>query len=192
MKTAVSIVWMVAFLLLFPLVSHADEAAGSCGLEVHVEPSHSPVVLSSDDSVTRIHLQVTLRNASDVALTLVEPGDGSERGWRTPIVGWQVVLVGGAYEPPELGYCGNINPLTRDEVFTLEPGAKRVLGAWVPSVLASSAGIYRLRLTYKNDPTLDLSGISKHDRRAMKAVRASTPCVATSDEIQVEVIGVSK
>src|SRR5262245_38101006 len=70
---------------------------------------------------------VEVVNRSGREITLVKPGDGSDCGWRTPIVTWTVEGV----QPRGLARkCGNVNPLRPDEVFTLKPGQRASLGPW--------------------------------------------------------------
>src|SRR5262249_657707 len=53
-------------------------------------------------------------------ITLVKPGDGSDCGWRTPVITWTVEGV----KPRGVLRCGNVNPLRPNEVFTLKPGQR--------------------------------------------------------------------
>src|SRR5919201_6135680 len=75
-----------------------------------------------------VRFTATLLNKGKETVTLVTPGDGSDCGWRTPLVGWSVVKV--SADNPRAGKhpdkvplhrgarCGNVNALKADEVFT--------------------------------------------------------------------------
>ncbi len=128
-------------------------------------------------------LKVILINEGEVPVTLVEAGDGSESGWRTPVIEWQPSV-------PVSGRCGNVNPLGPDEVFDLNPGERRRLCAWVGLPYLFTAGRHRVSVTYRNDPDLEFSGLvlGAHDPKAMQRVRSSTPVVATSNVLEIEVV----
>lgn len=159
----------------------------ACGVELRIHTT-SPVVRAVDDA---LHLQevlvAELVNAGSDAVTLVLPGDGSESGWRTPIVRWEVTRKG--YTPPQMLRCGNVNSLMPGEVFDLPPGGVRRLENWIPSILGVKSGTYRLRLIYINDPTLEWQGLPDvdHDFVEMGRVKRSTPCRVESNEISVRV-----
>jgi hypothetical protein len=130
-------------------------------------------------------LVVEVVNVTDHEITLVQPGDGSELGWRTPVVRWQV----DGHGPPDVGLCGNINPLTADEVFTLTPGQRATLGGWVGQPYLPKAGKYRVWVRYENTPDLECYGwsLEPHDPAAIARVRASTPAVGDSNTVVIEV-----
>lgn len=146
------------------------------------------------DSHSRIDARLT--NASSQSVTVVLPGDGSEAGWRTPMISWSVVRTGpeapsseNSSEKP-VARCGNINPLRADEVVTLAPGESVSLGDWLGAPEFPSPGTYRVVLTYENDPKREWSGIplGEHDPDAMARVRASTPVDVRSQEATVSVV----
>jgi hypothetical protein len=168
----------------------ADVEKLPCSVDLDVENTVSEVDISGKEMIPPDLFKVRIRNRGSGPVVLVMPGDGSEDGRRTPIVKWQVELVGSLYKPPKVGRCGNINALVPDEVFELKPGESRLLPHWIPPVWVTQSGTYRLRLVYQNDPSLKWSGIplGEHDRKAMLRVRGSTDCVAVSNEVVIEAI----
>jgi hypothetical protein len=129
-------------------------------------------------------ISVELTNKGTAPITIVLPGDGSECGWRTPILTWTPAIKMG-------GRCGNINPLQSNEVVTLLPGKSVVLGAWVAAPALATPGKHKLTLTYENKPGLAWKGLAlgKHDPAAMAKVKASTPLKVVSNTVEVEVQG---
>jgi hypothetical protein len=128
---------------------------------------------------------VEIVNRSRREIVLISPGDGSESGWRTPIVSWAVEGV----KPRGFARCGNVNPLRPDEVFTLKPGQRTSLGGWVGRPQLPGPGTYSVRFRYENKPGLKWVGLplGKHDEGTMARVRASTPAAAESNSVRIEV-----
>jgi hypothetical protein len=128
---------------------------------------------------------VEVVNQSDKDIILVQAGDGSDIGWRTPIARWEVEGV----KPRKVPRCGNTNPLTADEVVTLKPRQRLKLGEWVRPLVLPGPGRYKVRFCYENKPDLKWSGVplGRHDVKAMARVRASTPAAAYSNTVVVEV-----
>src|SRR5262249_49512808 len=138
----------------------ADVAPG--GLALDLRPVR-PCVLDGEPRLT-----LTLVNQGPHTLTLVEPGDGSNEGWRTPVLTWSP-------RPPDYARCGNISPLKPGEVFTLEPGQRKVLGGWARPPLPLPPGRHKLSVCYENVPHLRWSGLGlgEHDPETMDRVRRS-------------------
>jgi hypothetical protein len=89
----------------------------------------TPVRLDQKKAICAI-----LFNQGDAPATLVLPGDGSYEARRTPIVAWSVLPADdpkasrvGPPTEPQFRPCGNLDALTRDQVFTLRPGETRVV-----------------------------------------------------------------
>ena len=181
---------MIQVILALMTLVTADTRS-TCSVQLEVESKIKSVRVDFQHALFSEQFIVRIINTGSVTITLVEPGDGSDRGWRTPILSWQVQLVGSDYKSLGFGGCGNINALRPDEVFELKPGESRVLVGF-PSVSASQVGTYKLRLRYENDPNLEWSGIplGEHDPNTMLRVRDSTTCVAISNEVEVEVTAV--
>ena len=131
----------------------------------------------------RFTIEVVNRSRQEVIL--VRPGDGSECGWRTPLVSWLVEGV----KQRGMARCGNVNSLRPNEVFTLKPGQRVSLGEWVGAPHLPAPGFYTIRFRYENKPGLKWSGVplGRHDEGAMARVRASTPASAESNHLRIEV-----
>jgi hypothetical protein len=125
----------------------------------------------------------TVVNRGKQTVTLVEPGDGSECGWRTPLIEWL------PRRPGRVARCGNINALRANEVFTLKPGQSRALSEWIGQPPLPGPGRHKVRLRYVNEPTRPWLGapLGKHDPEAMKAVQRSTPLAIASNSVEVVV-----
>jgi hypothetical protein len=136
-------------------------------------------------------LEVTLINRGSRPVTLVDAGDDSLAGWRTPVIQWST------YPSLLSPVCANTNPLKAKDVFNLAPGERRRLSAWVLSPviprpeggvwLGQAPGHYRVSVRYRNEPNLRWLGVplGSHDPDAMRRVRQSTRVCATSNFIEV-------
>jgi hypothetical protein len=128
-------------------------------------------------------LTATLVNRRKHTVTLVEPGDGSACGWRTPLIEWS------PRPPGKMARCGNINALRAKEVFTLKPGESRVLSEWIGQPHLPGAGRHKVSLRYVNEPRRKWLGLplGDHDPGAVKAVQRSTPVTIVSNTVEVVV-----
>ena len=141
---------------------------------------------------------VTVSNRGPKSVTLVEPGDGSDCKLRTPVVGWSILPADAKAKrhpkepPPFRGprMCGNINPLKLSEVFTLQPGESRRLGAWTGDPDFAQPGRYRVVFYYQNIPKLPTGGLplGPHDDGVVGQIRKSTRCRLVSTELVVDVL----
>ena len=139
-------------------------SAHGCHAEEHPTP-HVELTLSAEresiasDDIPRI--EFTLRNVGDDTISLVRPGDGSDVGWRTPILEWSVVkLEDPTAQPRPILRCGNMNALGPGEVFELAPGDAKSFTSFVNTIPFDSApGIYEVTLTYTNDPKMKWGGV---------------------------------
>lgn len=140
---------------------------------------------------------VAIKNNGPAEVTLVMPGDGSDCRWRTPVIGWSIVSAAEKQEHPQEApqfrgaRCGNINPLTAKEVFTLAPGKAKLLSEWAgPWFYNLEPGKYRAVFYYQNVPDLKWSGLplGDHDAKAMRRIQASTPVKLVSNEVVFEVV----
>lgn len=147
----------------------------------------------------------TLENVGTDFVRLVDAGDGSLNGMRTPILRWEVTpLDGQEPEPGPLYRCASMNGVEAGELFTLHPGQRHVLTGWYRGPRAAQPGRYRAVLTYTNDPALiwyreledrprdeaaewQLVRTDVHAPEIMARVHASTPCQAVSNAIEFEV-----
>ena len=136
-----------------------------------------------------------LTNVGAGAADLVLPGDGSESGMRTPLVGWSVIPTGDVREHPrempvaEMARCGNINAIRSPGVVSLAPGETLDLGPWIGQPLFPGPGKYTVAFYYENRPDLPVTGIplGVHDAGALSGIRRSAPCSARSNEVVVVV-----
>jgi hypothetical protein len=127
-------------------------------------------------------------NDGSVPVTLVQPGDGSDAGWRTPTIDWKARSADGQpAAPSEGGRCGNMNRIHEDEIFVLPPGESREL-QWLgePRV---QPGRYEVTLRYENAPRHPLSQRALGSRDAgtpvLTKIRRSTPCRLESNALTV-------
>jgi hypothetical protein len=164
-------------LLALTIPARADEVDPTKPV-IAVELKTTTPVVKKDQSP---RLTVEIVNRSGREITFVKPGDGSDCGWRTPVVLWAVEGV----KPGRVARCGYVNPLTPDEVFTLKPGQRTSLGGWVGMPQLPGPGTYTVRFRYENKPDLKWRG--KHDEGTMARVRASTPAAAESNPVRIEV-----
>ncbi len=137
---------------------------------------------------------VTLRNNSAAPLTLVEPGDGSESGWRTPVVSWSVLPAKSVVKHPthatpgHILRCGNMNPLAASEIFTLAPHQSRSLGGWLGVPPLRKPGRYRVKFFYANIPGQPWVDEGQNDALLIQRVRRSSQCSLASNEIILTIV----
>ena len=136
----------------------------------------------------RVFLVATLVNGGTKAVTLVEPGDGSEMGWRSPLITWKLTGSDGKREPfPDGARCGNMNSLRVEEVFTLKPRGRHVLSDWLHQPYPRPDR-YVVSLVYENDPLRGLKGHADRgeSEAALALIAKSTPCRVESNSVTVD------
>jgi hypothetical protein len=156
-----------------------ERADSATGVALELRPFHQVIKVGEAPD-----LAILLVNRGKQEVVLVQPGDGSECGWRTPLIEWsQGDSFGGAR------WCGNINALTAEEVFTLKPGESQRLCSSVGIPLLAGPGRYRVAVRYINTPELSWSGVplSEHDRAALQAVHRSAKVSAVSNAVEIVV-----
>lgn len=183
-------------------VQRADRGGGTASGNPLLEEVAARLELriASDKILLRLtehpNVQVKIVNLGEAPVTLVQPGDGSSCGWRTPLVGWSVVKAGdpAARHPPSVplnttARCGNINALMPEEVFVIPPGGNAALREWVGPPRLPGPGKYRMVFYYRNNPSAVWRGIplGRHDPDDMKKVRSSTACSMVSNELEFTV-----
>jgi hypothetical protein len=178
-------------------------------LDLFVEAETSQQQIVSKDDLTLVisaeqdkltvgeypKILASITNVGSNVITLVQPGDGSEDGWRTPIIKWTVFEVGETIIPPDpdqgrqIARCGNINPLRREEVFKIRPGESKEMKEWISLQPFSKPGVYKVSMVYENIPSKEWGGLplGEHDRSAMKQVKRSAKCLLISNQIQFTV-----
>jgi hypothetical protein len=138
--------------------------------------------------------KVYITNHGKDTVTLVEPGDGSESAWRTPIVQWSILEApdwrqhpGVPDMEPKVRSCGNVNALDWEEVFRLAPGETKELTGHMPAF--RKPGTYSVTVLYANRPLMNWLGVElgTHHPIAMWRVRHSTETTITSNEVFVTV-----
>ena len=128
-----------------------------------------------------------LTNVGDQTLLLVAPGDGSDVGWRTPILSWVMQdLEGRPLEQQPWGRCGNMNPLTAEELLIVEPGTSFSFSVAGPT--AATTEQFHAVLEYRNDPDHEWKGgeLGPHHAGAFAALARSTRCSVTSAPVLVD------
>jgi hypothetical protein len=134
-----------------------------------------------------LRFSATVFNHVASELVLVEPGDGSERGWRTALIEW---LAEFQFESGYGSRCGNTNALRADGVFVPKPGETHQLRMeWVQVPPFGGPGQYRVFVRYVNQPGRVWRGVrlGKHDEAAMEAVRRSYSVSLVSNTVEVVV-----
>jgi hypothetical protein len=156
----------------------------SCTAELRIEPRR--VVAEAG---TLMHLELIVRNTGTRPITLVEPGDGSHDGARTPLLQWWKTDLTGEAEGTRqrvglVGtFCPHVNSLRRGEVFDLEPGAEKRLRrewTWPPGIVRP--GRYRVTAVYRNRPVAwHGSSAAGHDPDELGRLLRSTPCLLQAE-----------
>lgn len=158
---------------------------------------------------TTPNVEVFLINKGDKLVNLVQPGDGSESGWRTPMVKWSTRIIEQKSVPVEyyedskehwvsfplrlsgLSRCGMIDGLKREQIITLLPKQEVMLKSWVskPSLLGGRLGKYGVKFFYENKPDIVWKGAGYNDPDALEIVRTKTAAVQLeSNELIFEVV----
>lgn len=128
---------------------------------------------------------LTLRNEGATPVKVVLPGDGSEVGWRTPVVTWSATTPKGKpVTPKEVMRCGMMNRIEASEIVTLAPGASHVIDHWLSSP-PFAPGTYDVRLAYRNDPAI--AARTDTDPAVAALVADTSACEATTNEVRVRV-----
>ena len=200
--------------LLYPTAALAaplpkPEAAES-GLELRLTTPTSKVKRGQN-----VRWELTIVNRGKQEMTLVQPGDGSDCGWRTPIIEWLVNgKINGAIEEPEkvssdtpvrkpelqpacltgrmqgIARCGNINHLSAQEIVVLKPGQKVTMNSWMGAPdLRNEKGPFKVSVRYFNIPDLKWKGIplGDHDSKAMDQVKQSNRVALESNVLEIVV-----
>jgi hypothetical protein len=155
-------------------------------ISLQISPQNTSVKVDEE-----IHLKFTISNNGSDSVTLVNPGDGSEHAWRTPIVQWSILKTDTATQhpaepvPSDVPRCGMMNSLEAKEVFSLAAGETRELQNWEYLSSFKEPGVYRVVFLYSNKPSLqwkdELS--FSHNLIALWRAKHSTETTIASNEI---------
>ncbi len=154
------------------------------GVKVALELRTAELVIKEGQKIV---WSLELVNLGKKEVTLVQPGDGSDCAWRTPLIQWRI---NGQGPRGEVGRCGNINSLRPNEVFTLKPGQRVKLNEWVRQPALIGTGKFQVSFRYVNLPSLTWGGLplGKHDEATMAQVRHSTPLDVKSNVVEINVV----
>ncbi|HKV10537.1 MAG TPA: hypothetical protein VJ725_20520 [Thermoanaerobaculia bacterium] len=182
---------LLSFGALIPAVAPAEPPAfpapPACGVRLSIALKPSPLPADGWLEVTG-----TLKNEGAKPVVLVEPGDGSESGWRTPVLSWHARRIGSGPVRDILldpgPRCGLMNgPDPQREVFRLAPGASRRLsGSPLLIPPPGPPGLYEIVLLYTNDPRIGFHGEILGDP-ARSPYAGSIACTAVSNPLRIEV-----
>jgi hypothetical protein len=197
---------MTALLFAGPLLAAPAPRSEEAKLQLRLTTATPKV---KDASQTR--LEVSIVNCGKKKVPLVQPGDGSDCGWRTPIIEWVIdgkvprglgqvdakksedakqekvelkpaCLNGGL----GIGRCGNINSLRDKEVFELGSNKEVKFNEWV-GVPSLTPGKHKVAVRYFNIPDLKWQGLGRHDATAMARVKESYKVTLESNTVEIVV-----
>ncbi len=161
-----------------------------CSKRAGDEPSGSSVanlVLELRAEKSEYHVgesfsfRAELVNSGSDPVTVVRPGDGSEYGWRTPIVRWTAA-------PRQMLRCGNIDPVLPRELVVLQP-QQRIALDWLGAPVFGEAGTCTVSLELEHDPKVNrprgtIVG-GQDDEATVKRIRRLPPYRVKSNTVQV-------
>jgi hypothetical protein len=144
--------------------------------------THSPRIKLGQ--IPKFRAELNNRGPGDIVV--VRPGDGSSRGARTPIIRWSPRMrTSGIID------CAFVAPVELDEIVILKPGQEVTLSDWIDAPTLDKVGRHRVILEIENIPGLKWGGFQGEAYEAsteMARVRRSTPFVATSNAVEIEVV----
>ncbi|MCC6727413.1 MAG: hypothetical protein IT258_23115 [Saprospiraceae bacterium] len=184
-------------------ICEIDETA----IDVRLEIRTKETILKKG---TPPNIEVYLMNKGDKLVNLVQPGDGSESGWRTPMVKWSTRIVELKSVPQERyadsqthlvsfplwfgagARCGNVEGLKRDQIISILPRQEvnlKVFWNWRAPELRGMEGKYGVKFFYENKPDIVWKGAGYNDPDALEIVRTKTAAVQLeSNELIFEVV----
>ncbi|HQU84259.1 MAG TPA: hypothetical protein PKY59_14075 [Pyrinomonadaceae bacterium] len=138
-----------------------------------------------------VPITIFLTNNDDGVVTLVNPGDGSSYGGRTPIIQWSIIKNNETAKHPSepqtdgIASCAFMNNIRSDEVFWLASGEKREMKNWTYLPPFEKKGTYRVVFLYANRPSLKWRNeySLRHSRIALWRAKHSTETTIVSNEI---------
>jgi len=155
-----------------PLAPEAND--GSAGLVIELRAERLEYRVGES-----LRFEAELVNGGGTPATVILPGDGSDAGWRTPIVHWT----------PDQGLvlrCGNTDPLTADELMALLPG-QRVALQFLGAPVFDKPGPCAVTLELEHNPTLNRSGfpLGVDDADTLERLRRLPAYRVRSNTLQV-------
>lgn len=103
-------------------------------------------------------ISISVENRGKTTVRLIQPGDGSLYGWRTPIIGWSVVHAGSPrvtrsekLPPFESGQCGVMEPSLIILSIASLKRSDIAAGSTIPVGQLQREGKYRIAFYYIND-----------------------------------------
>jgi hypothetical protein len=175
-------------IVLCGLISTGVYAA--CSTKIDITPSNTMIPIIADNWIDGRGFRILITNMGTESITLVDPGDGSEAGFRTPLVSWSVEDNGEPVVQKFLLDDNQINHLEPGAVFTLAPAESHQFKHSIPPIVVHGPGQYEVEFHYKNEPKREWTGIpmGRHDPATMRQIRDSTPCDLTSAPVRFEAI----
>lgn len=152
-------------------------------IEVKVQRA---VVKRGEKSKTPI-VTVELVNHEKDPVVVIRPGDGSDCGWRTPVITWYL----DEKKCSGIGGCANINPLQAKEIVELKAGGRLRLEEWlgVPPMEHFKPGIHHLYVEYDHRPDMKWGVFPRKtpESKTMERIRNSQPIKAVSNVVEIRV-----
>lgn len=150
-------------------------------------------------------LSVSIKNSGSKPVSLVLPRDGSDYGWRTPVIGiskievWQEPHIYYEESPPvrpkaprhptkppleTMMRCGNYADLMRSDIFILAPGQSQQL--FERDFHGEKGSNWRLLAYYVNDPDMTWvnSSCVMEERGARALLKKTVKCSLRSNEVR--------
>ena len=162
-------------------------------IDLRITTENKNLSLSKKESP---RVKVSLNNFTKDTILIVQPGDGSNVGWRTPIIRWSVIDLTEEKPHPDtlpelqrrIARCGNMNGLSRKDIVRLQPihGIKL---KWVNNPkIPRKTGKYSVRFYYQHKPDSEwiMKDYSEHEGK--KIIREKTEeMLLISNELVFEV-----
>ncbi|MFK7775974.1 MAG: hypothetical protein AB8F94_27870 [Saprospiraceae bacterium] len=108
-------------------------------------------------------VKVSLNNFTKDTIKILQPGDGSNVGWRTPTIRWSVIDLEKEESHPDtlpeikekISRCGNMNGLNRRDIVSLRPKFGIKLKWTSDPSIPRRLGKYSVRFYFEHKPDSD-------------------------------------
>src|SRR5687767_10027792 len=149
-------VWLVVTAILVSAAAPASAIDNKIHLSIRSLHGKTVRIMKFNRRYPPDWIAITLRNDGEERVILPLPGDGSDSGSRTPVIGWEIREPGGPVLSREpIGICGNLNAFRREEVFELLPGQERTFRRGLPDWYPYKKGHrYQVTFKYENRPKI--------------------------------------